>query len=186
MQSCRKCHAPAQFQILDSLTHRSFLIIFFLFPHENEFCEYSLKVANRSVFNPFMPSGLVYLFIITMFYRSLCTGYIMQAVQTLMPLFAASDLVLHYVYTICQCPFYRMLGKNRLTLVLLNKLRCHAYFNFLPIRLLNPNCCYKFTYLMTNSADPDQLASKPTDLDLHCLQRQSISGFSRTRVNKYP
>ena len=33
---------------------------------------------------------------------------------------------------------------------------------------------------MTNSADPDQLA---TDLDLHCLQRQGISGFSRTRVN---
>ena len=24
---------------------------------------------------------------------------------------------------------------------------------------------------------------KPTDLDLHCLQRQGISGFSRTRVN---
>ena len=23
----------------------------------------------------------------------------------------------------------------------------------------------------------------PTDLNLHCLQRQSISGFSRTRVN---
>ena len=32
---------------------------------------------------------------------------------------------------------------------------------------------------MTNSADPDQ---KPTDLDLHCLQRQGISGVSRTRV----
>ena len=29
-----------------------------------------------------------------------------------------------------------------------------------------------------NSADPDQLASKkPTDLDLHYLQRQGISGF---------
>ena len=27
------------------------------------------------------------------------------------------------------------------------------------------------------------LLKKPTDLDLHCLQRQSISGFSRTRVN---
>ena len=26
---------------------------------------------------------------------------------------------------------------------------------------------------------------KPTDLNLHCLQRQGISGFSRTRVNKY-
>ena len=33
---------------------------------------------------------------------------------------------------------------------------------------------------MANSADPDQLAS--TDLDLHCLQRQGISRFSRTRV----
>ena len=30
---------------------------------------------------------------------------------------------------------------------------------------------------MINSADPDQM---PTDLDLHCLQRQGISGFSRT------
>ena len=31
---------------------------------------------------------------------------------------------------------------------------------------------------MTNSADPDQLASS----DPHCLQRQGISGFGRTRV----
>ena len=35
---------------------------------------------------------------------------------------------------------------------------------------------------MTNSAEPDQ---KPTDLDLHCLQMQGISPFSRTRVNVY-
>ena len=36
---------------------------------------------------------------------------------------------------------------------------------------------------MANSADPDQLFfQKPTDLDLHLLQRQGISGFSRTRV----
>ena len=27
------------------------------------------------------------------------------------------------------------------------------------------------------------LLQKPTDLDLHCLQRQGISGFSGTRVN---
>ena len=33
---------------------------------------------------------------------------------------------------------------------------------------------------MTNSADPDQ---KPTDLDLYCLQRLGLSGFSRTRSN---
>ena len=37
---------------------------------------------------------------------------------------------------------------------------------------------------MANSVDQDHLASlKPTDLDLHCLQRQDMSGFSRTRVN---
>ena len=43
---------------------------------------------------------------------------------------------------------------------------------------------------MANSTDPDQLASeiswllqKPADLDLHCLQRQDIFGFTRTRVN---
>ena len=37
---------------------------------------------------------------------------------------------------------------------------------------------------MANSADPDQLASeKPTDLDLYCLQKQDISGFSRTGVD---
>ena len=29
------------------------------------------------------------------------------------------------------------------------------------------------------------LLKKPTDLDLHCLQRQSISGFSRTRVKSH-
>ena len=34
---------------------------------------------------------------------------------------------------------------------------------------------------MTNSVNSDQLASS-TDLDLHCLQRQGISGFSRARV----
>ena len=32
---------------------------------------------------------------------------------------------------------------------------------------------------MTNSADPDQLAS-----DLHCLQRQGISVISRTRIKR--
>ena len=51
-----------------------------------------------------------------------------------------------------------------LTLVMLNKFTCTvdatptSYFQ--PIRLLDPDCCYKFTYLMANSADPDQLASE--------------------------
>ena len=31
--------------------------------------------------------------------------------------------------------------------------------DFQPIRLLDLDCCYKFTYLMANSADPDLLAS---------------------------
>ena len=58
-----------------------------------------------------------------------------------------------------------------LTLVMLNKLRCH---NVQPIRLLDSSCWNKFTYRMANSADPD--------LDLHCLQRWGLSRFSRTRV----
>ena len=38
---------------------------------------------------------------------------------------------------------------------------------------------------MANSADPDELASsEASDLDLHCLQRQDISRFSRTSVKK--
>ena len=36
---------------------------------------------------------------------------------------------------------------------------------------------------MSNSADPDQLASsEANNLELHWLQKQGISGFSRTRV----
>ena len=63
--------------------------------------------------------------------------------------------------------------------------------NFQPIRLLDPGCWYKFTNKMTNSADPDQLASseanwsRSTLLDVHCLQRQGISRFSKTRVNNF-
>ena len=44
--------------------------------------------------------------------------------------------------------------------------------NCQPIRLLDPGCCYKFTCLMANSADPD--LQKPINLDLHSLQRQVI------------
>ena len=51
--------------------------------------------------------------------------------------------------------------------------------NFKPIRFLDLNFCYKFTYLMANDLQ------KPTDLDLHCLQRQGISRFSRTRVKAF-
>ena len=36
---------------------------------------------------------------------------------------------------------------------------------------------------MANSAAPDQLASeKPTDLDLHCLQRQGIWGSAEQEL----
>ena len=48
--------------------------------------------------------------------------------------------------------------KQMLTLVIL-KSRNQPPFNFLPIRLLDPHCCFKFIYLMANRADPDQLAS---------------------------
>ena len=63
---------------------------------------------------------------------------------------------------------------------MLNELICQTHFEFSANQILDPGCLYKFTYLMPNSVDPDQL---PTDLDLHCLQMQGISGFSRTMIN---
>ena len=62
------------------------------------------------------------------------------------------------MYKIC---LYREISKiiPESTLAMLNKLRCHATSNFQLNRLLDPDGCYKITYLMANSADPDQLAS---------------------------
>ena len=59
-------------------------------------------------------------------------------------------------------------------------------FNFQPIRLLDPGCWYKFTYWMTNSADPDWLAYSETNWSGSTLFTKAvcISKFSRTRVNK--
>ena len=37
---------------------------------------------------------------------------------------------------------------------------------------------------MTNSADPDQLASSPTDLDLRCLLRQDMSFLAREGLSQ--
>ena len=51
-----------------------------------------------------------------------------------------------------------------LTLVLLNKLRSIPTSNFQPIRLIDPGCQYKFTYFVTNSEDPDQLASSEANI----------------------
>ena len=93
----------------------------------------------------------------------------------------------HGIYFLCKTKYHKNYCYHRiLTLVLLNKLRCPTISNFHPIRLLDQNCRYKFTYLKANRADPDQLASKPTDLDLHFLQRQDISGFSRAKVKLIP
>ena len=70
-----------------------------------------------------------------------------------------------------------------LTLVLLNKLWCHAHFWF------SANQITWFWILIlihiqwqTVQIQISWLLQKPTDLDLHCLQRRGISGFSRTRV----
>ena len=59
-------------------------------------------------------------------------------------------------------------SEDLLNLAMLNKLRCHPHLNFQPIRLLDPDCGYKVTYLMTTV--------------LIQISWQGISGFSRTRV----
>ena len=70
-----------------------------------------------------------------------------------------------------------------LTLVMLNKLRCHAWFQFLANQITNdPGCWYNFTYWQTVKIQISWLL-KPTDLDLHCLPRQIIFGFNRHHEN---
>ena len=61
-----------------------------------------------------------------------------------------------------------------LTLVMLNKLRCHA------LQIIDINL---HTYWQTVQIQISWLLQKPTDLDLHCLKKQYISAFNRTRVN---
>ena len=56
-------------------------------------------------------------------------------------------------YNICFCREIRKISVwvlPLLTLVMLNKLRCHPTSTFQPMRLLDPDCWSKFTYLMTN------------------------------------
>ena len=56
--------------------------------------------------------------------------------------------------------------------------------NLQPISLLDPDADkYSFSWWQTVQIQISWLLQKPADLDLHCLQRQGISGFSRTRVN---
>ena len=47
------------------------------------------------------------------------------------------------------------------------------------IRIVDIN---SYTEWQTVQIQISWLLQKPTDLDLHCLQKQDISGFSRTRV----
>ena len=56
--------------------------------------------------------------------------------------------------------------------------------NFQPVRLLDPDCCYKFTYLMANSAGPDQLASsESTGTVVECpLCDREVAGSIPGRV----
>ena len=70
---------------------------------------------------------------------------------------------------------------NYLTLVLLNKLiLIFSKSDYLIwIVAIDSN-----TYRQTVQIQISWLLKKPTDLDLHCLQRQGIDRFSRTRVNQ--
>ena len=60
----------------------------------------------------------------------------------------------------------------------------------LPFLIFNQSNCLiqvvdtnSYTEWQTVQIQISWLLQKPTDLDLHCLQRQGISGLSRTRVS---
>ena len=93
-------------------------------------------------------------------------------------------------------PIFKILVRtllNSLTIAMLNKLECHAHFLFSANQIPCPLFIFSQSdYLIVvvlqihilnakKSVNPDHLDS--TYLDLHCLQRQSISRFSRSRVN---
>ena len=70
---------------------------------------------------------------------------------------------------------------------MLNKLRCHAQFYCQPIRLLDSDYWYKFTYWMTKlQFQISWLLQKLTDLDLHGLLRSGHVMFSKRRVKRTP
>ena len=56
------------------------------------------------------------------------------------------------------------------------------FSNFQPIKLLDPDCCYKFTYSVANSADPDQLASSEANWSGSTLFAQA--GYIRVQQDK--
>ena len=59
--------------------------------------------------------------------------------------------------------------------------------NLQPVRFLDPDCCYKFTCLMANSANPDRLASdlkKLADLDLQFAKARHIQ-IQQDNVNLF-
>ena len=74
-----------------------------------------------------------------------------------------------------------------LTLVILNKLRCHTFQIFdRSDYLIQVVDTKSHIELQTVQIQISWLLQKPIDLDLHCLQRQGIFGFSRTGVKDDP
>ena len=71
---------------------------------------------------------------------------------------------------------------SRLTLVMLNKMPCPLLIFVQSVCMIQVVDTTSNTEWQTVQIQISWLLQKPTDLDLHCLQRQSISGFSRTRV----
>ena len=107
------------------------------------------------------------------------------------PLFLSKTLVLNYTIF---CDFYPIfLFKIHVTSKFKEKSHinpCHAEYIKMPCPLLVfSQSDYLIQLVHTNSNTWWQtvqiqiswLLQKPTDLDLYCLQRQGISGFSRTR-----
>ena len=57
--------------------------------------------------------------------------------------------------------------------------------NFHPVRLLDPDCWYRFTYLMVNSADPDQLASSEANWSGSVCKGRVYPGSAGQGLNSY-
>ena len=76
---------------------------------------------------------------------------------------------------------YKVEASGELTHAILNKLRCHAHLIFsrsVYLILVDINSHTEWQSVQIQIS----WLQKPTDLGLHCLQRQGISGFSKKRA----
>ena len=76
------------------------------------------------------------------------------------------------------------MNEHKLTLVMLNKSRCHTQFYFLANQITWIGFLLEIHIFNVKTVQIQISWQKPTDLDLHCLQRQGTSCSAREGLSQ--